>query len=120
MEASGRNSILLALVTLGLILSSSSLAPAARSDTATCVQACNNSPIVAACNTSCDVTKVECREGCAELKGNPDRGGSPAAVCNEACTIAFDACRSSCSDLRVTCKAKCPRGKVESPTDPAP
>ncbi len=105
-----RSVSLIAILTMGLVGAGIGVIPGARSDNATCQQACNG--LYASCNDECSGADNACNAGCDELADPGD--------CRSACRSANQACKGSCGDFKSECKNACPRGKQESPTDPLP
>ena len=98
------------LLALGLVFSTVSLLPAARSDTGNCITKCNqdNKPFKDACRNAMQTCKALCKE-LADPTG-----------CNVACDVVRAACDENAAFMKEQCASACPRGQNESPSDPLP
>ena len=102
--------LLVLFVALGLVASSISILPAARSATANCVTKCNedNKPFKRLCVDAKHACEAICKD-----QADP-------TTCKAACDVAKAACDATAAFLKEQCKAACPRGQNESPSDPLP
>ena len=102
--------LLVFFIALGLVASTISILPAARSATANCITKCNvdSKPFKEACR----LQEQACNALCKELADPTD--------CIAACTVARVACDDTAAFIKAQCQAACPRGQNESPSDPLP
>ena len=108
MRSGKMRSLFVFFLALGLIFSTVSILPAARSATGTCLTKCNtdNKDL----KNLCKDAQAACLIPCKELaKNTPER-----TACENVCFVARAACDATAAFLKEQCKLACPRGQSVS------